>query len=275
MPINARPEFFRAQQKFLKAKTREEKIAALEEMLALAPSHKGAEHLRAEIRGRMAKLRLQKAAKSARKTISIPKEGDAQVCIIGLTQSGKSTFLAQLTNAKPAISSRPYTTVKPEVGVAEWKGVKLQLIEIPATFQPMFMSIAANADGIIFAIDSRSDIQKQKEILYDIIEQHRIRKPVIEILTKHAIDSEQVKEKIWSALGLIRVYTKEPGKEAETKALVLKAGATVRDAAAAIHKDFLKYFKFAKVWRTSRYPGERVGLDYKLRDGDVLEIHAG
>lgn len=274
MPINARPEFFKAQSKFLQAKTREEKIAALEEMLSLAPSHKGAEHLRAEIRGKLAKLREQKMSKSARKSVSIPKEGDAQIAIIGLTQTGKSTLLSTLTNAKPKITSIPYTTTKPEVGVAEWEGVKFQLIEIPSTFAPSLMSIVANADGALVVLDPRKDLAEQREEMKEKMQKFRVRKPYIEIIGRTDIDNEYLLSSMWRMLGLIRIYTKLPGKKPEKKALVLRTGSTVHDAASAIHKDFLKFFKFAKVWGSAKYQGERVGLDYKLSDCDILEIHA-
>lgn len=275
MPANVTAEFVKAQSRYLNARTREEKIAALEEMLSLAPSHKGAEHLRAEIRGKLAKLRAQKTAKGARASIAIAKEGDAQIAILGPTQAGKSTILAQLTNAKPKISAVPFTTTKPEVGVAEWRGVKFQLIEIPSTFVPALMSIAANADGIVLVLDPRRDLAAQRSEMQELFGKFRIRKPYIEIVGRTDIDAEYLKTSMWRMLGLIRVYTKEPGKKPETKALVLRAGATVMNAANAIHKDFVKFFKFAKVWGSAKYPGERVGLDYKLADGDILEIHAG
>ncbi|MBU5558019.1 MAG: TGS domain-containing protein [Candidatus Aenigmatarchaeota archaeon] len=275
MPANVTAEFAKAQSKYLSARTREEKIAALEEMLATIPKHKGTEHMQAEIRGKLAKLRGQKSSKVARTTITISKEGDAQIVILGPTQTGKSTLLAQLTNAKPKISDVPYTTTKPEVGVSEWKGVKFQLIEIPSTFTPSMMSITANADGIVVVLDPRRNLDEQRDEIRKLFSKFRIQKPHIEIIGRTEIDAEYLKSSIWKMLGLIRIYTKEPGKKPETKALVLKAGATVKDAASAIHKDFLKFFKFAKVWGSAKYAGERVGLDYKLKDGDILEIHAG
>jgi hypothetical protein len=56
---------------------------------------------------------------------------------------------------------------------------------------------------------------------------------------------------------------------------VLKEGATVKTAARVLHQDFVKFFRYARVWGSARFPGEKVGLDYKLKDKDVLEIHAG
>ncbi|MBU5575436.1 MAG: TGS domain-containing protein [Candidatus Aenigmatarchaeota archaeon] len=274
MPINARPEFFKAQAKFLAAKTREEKIAALEEMLATAPNHKGAETLRAQLRAKLAKLKQEQEKKSTSKSFSIPKEGDAQICLIGITQSGKSTILTNLTNAKPKISNVEYTTQIPEVGCMDYDGVKIQIIEIPSTFKKIWLSIAKNADAIIFVLDGTKDTAKQKFELENIL--GNLNKPSLTIITKiKNIDYLELKRKIWEMLNLIRVYTKEPtSQKPEERPLVLKSNSTVRDAVLRVHKDLVKFFKFARIWGSSvKYPGERVGLDHVLKDKDILEIH--
>jgi len=269
MPTNVTVEYTKAQGKYLNAKTKEEKIAALEDMLSAVPDHKGTENLRKELKQRLAKLRQQKESKASRKSIMIPKEGDAQVCILGLTQSGKSTLLSKLTNARPKISEHPFTTTKPQIGTFEFEGVKIQMIEIPSSFRSVFMSIVQSSDGIILIYRNNDDLNQLKDILANF----RIRRPFVEI--KKDDDVERIKNSVWNMLGLIRIYCKEPGKKPEKKALVLKKNSTVEDAAKKIHKDFIKYFKFARVWGSSKYPGEKVGSDYTLRDKDILEIHTG
>jgi len=268
MPTNVTVDYVKAQQRYLNAKTKEEKIAALEEMIKEAPSHKGGENLRKELKQRLAKLREQKKAKSSRRSL-ITKEGDAQVCVVGLTQSGKSTLLSKLTNAKPEISNHPFTTTKPEIGTCEFEGVKIQMIEIPSNFKPMFMSIVQSSDGMALIYRNENELKELKSILSGF----RIYKPSIEIKQNESID--KIKNDIWSMLGLIRIYCKEPGKKPDRKALVLRKGSTVEDAAKNIHKDFLKYFRFARVWGSSKYRGERVGSEYELKDKDILEIHIG
>lgn len=268
MSTNVTVEYLKAEERYAQAKTREEKIAALEEMISACPKHKATENLLNQLKQRLAKMRKQSEAKAARRSIAIAKEGDAQICIIGLTQSGKSTLLRLLTNAKPEVSSVPYTTKKPVVGVADYLGVKLQLIEIPSSFRREFMSIAQNCDAVAVVV---RDWQETNEVR-NILEEFRIRKPVCEINTTLEKNAEAIKEKIWKVLGMIRVYTKEPGKPAEKKPLVLKKGSTVEEAVSQIHKDFLKYFKFARIWGSTKYPGEKVGLEHRLKDGDILEI---
>jgi len=269
MPTNVTVEYAKAQEKYLNAKTREEKIEALEEMIREAPSHKGGENLRKQLKQRLAKLKKQKPAKVSRRTLTIPKKGDAQVCILGLTQSGKSTLLSKLTNAKPKISSYSYTTKKPEIGTCDYNGVKIQLIEIPSTFQPVFMSIVHSSDAIVLIYKNKEELEKLKEIL----SKFRIKKTFIKINRDE--DLNKIKERLWNSLGLIKVFCKEPGQKPVKKPLVLKKNSTVQDAAKQLHKDFFKYFKFARVWGSSKYPGEKVGLDYKLKDNDILEVHIG
>jgi ribosome-interacting GTPase 1 len=270
MPTNVTVEYVKAQQKYLNAKTREEKIAALEEMISTVPSHKGCEVLKSQLKQRLAKLKKQTQSKASRKIVTIAKEGDAQACILGLTQSGKSTLLSKLTNAKPEISDHPFTTTKPEIGTCDYEGVKIQLIEIPSSFQPALMSIAQNADSVILLYKDENELDELKNIL----EKFRLKKHIIEVSRDDK--AEDIKDNIWNSLDLIRIYCKEPGKKPESKPMVMKRYTTVRDAAKRLHKDFLKYFRFARVWgKSAKYKGEKVGLDHKLEDKDILEIHIG
>lgn len=267
MPTNVTIGYVKANERYQKAKTREEKIEALEDMIREAPSHKGGENLRKQLKQRLAKLKKQKISKGARKSISIPKEGDAQICIIGMTNSGKSTLLSKMTNAKPKISDLPFTTVKPQIGTWDYGGVKIQLIELPSTFRPSIMSIARACDGIIMIYRN----VEEKEELEEILKRFRIRNPTTKIKINEKI--EKIEKNAWKMLGLIRVYCKEPGKKPEKKPLVIKKGSCVKDASKKLHKDFLEYFNFARIWGSSKYPGERVGLEYVLEDKDILEFH--
>ena len=262
--------------KYLEAKTREEKIIALEEMIKTAPKHKGAANLLMQLKQRLSKFKGQSQGKSARMSFSLSKEGDVQIALVGFTQSGKSTFLSKLTNARPEISNRKFTTTKPEIGMAEWKGVKFQMVEIPATMHAMYMNVAQNADGIIYVFDSTKDLKEQSRKMKEVKERFKIENiPSINTLGKQEPNAEKIFQKLWEKLGLIKVYTKEPGKDAEKRALVLDEGATVQEACAKIHKDFIKFFQHARVWGSTKFAGEKVGLLYELKDNDILEVHAG
>ena len=263
MPINAGPEYFKAEQKYEEAKTRQEKILALEEMIRTLPKHKGTEHMLAGLRSKLSKLK--KEAQSAKKggggrRIGISKQGDAQVCIIGNVNSGKSTMLKGLTGAKPLISNIPYTTVKPEVGTMDYNGIKIQIVEIPSTFDPEYLSIARTSDLIAILAEDENEKRKMKKFM----EENYIR--VKKIFLSQNENPEKMKEKIWKKLGMIIAYAKK------TKTpMALKHGSTVRDFTERIHKDFIENFHFARIFRRERII--QAGLKYRLQDGDIVEIH--
>ncbi|MEM4481704.1 MAG: TGS domain-containing protein, partial [Desulfurococcaceae archaeon] len=79
---------------------------------------------------------------------------------------------------------------------------------------------------------------------------------------------------LYDVMEVVRVYTKSPNAPPSSKPIVLRKNATVKDIARIVHSDFIENFLYAKVWGLSaKYPGERVGLDHILHDGDVVEIH--
>lgn len=85
---------------------------------------------------------------------------------------------------------------------------------------------------------------------------------------------EIIGERLFKALRLIRIYTREPGRRGQSgPPFIFKGEATVAELAERIHSSFLENFKYARVWGPScKYPGERVGLDHKLCDCDTVEI---
>jgi uncharacterized protein len=279
MPVNATQEYFLAEKKYLEARTIEDRIKYLQEMIRTLPKHKSSENQLSELRRRLAKLK--KEAATLRKVSTKPKfiirkEGAAQVCIIGLTQSGKSTLLNSLTNANVEVGSHPYTTQIPQVGMMFVEDVPIQLIEIPSTFDPEALSLLHTCDEIIILIDKSKDVAYQKLKLLKILKENKvINKKYIFVMNDYTEKGlEKLKKNIWRNLGLIKVYTKEPGKPKALPPIVLKPGSTVEDVARRVHKDFLKNFKFARIFNDTKFSGQKVGLDYKLKNNDIVEIHA-
>ncbi len=98
--------------------------------------------------------------------------------------------------------------------------------------------------------------------------------PCISVSAIYGNGTEELKNKIFQELEIIRVYTKEPGKPPVLKdPLILKRGGTVLDAARQIHKDFEKNLKYAKVWGSTKFEGQRVERNYQLKDKDIVEFH--
>jgi ribosome-interacting GTPase 1 len=291
MPINAGPEYFVAEKKYSKAKTKEEKIAAMQEMIRTLPKHKGTETQLALLKKRLANLKSQKFVRAtAKQKFTIKKLGAAQTCILGLTNSGKSSLLKALTNVEVEIADYPYTTKEPKVAMMPFGDILIQLIEIPSTFDPEFMSLLYTCDEILVLLDATQDLEKQKDELNQILnERNLLNKKILfvinksdlkfseskylQISAKNKIGLDELKEDIWTNLELIRVYTKSPGKPKMIPPVTLPKGSQVKDVAKIIHKDFLKDFKFARIFNNTKFSGSPVGLDHKLNDLDVVEIH--
>lgn len=278
MPINAGYEYENAEKEYLDAKSIPDKLKCLQRMLSVAPSHKGAEKLRNDIKQRISKYkglleREKKLAKKGGKGFSIKKEGAARVVLIGVTNSGKSILLGKITNAKPKIADYEYTTKKPEIGTMDYKGVIIQVIEIPAIIKnyldkekgPTYMGIIRDSDLIVLVSRDKEDVKLVKSELKDA----GIRFNGLLVSSK-----EDIKEMIWEKLGLIYVYTKSPGRDKDYPPVALKDGSNVRDLASTVHKDFIKRFDYANIWGESiKHQGMRCGLKHILSEGDIVELH--
>lgn len=85
---------------------------------------------------------------------------------------------------------------------------------------------------------------------------------------------EPLRDAIYEAMNVVRVYTKMPNKkEADLDApFLLPDGQTVMDLAKMIHKDVARNFKSARVWGTHVHDGTPVKGDYVLHDKDIVEI---
>ena len=80
-------------------------------------------------------------------------------------------------------------------------------------------------------------------------------------------------QEIYTALDILRVYPKAPGKPIEhDQPIVLPTGATVLDAARSLHKDFAE-FRFARIWGPEWHDGQSVSRNDVVYDGDVVEFH--
>jgi ribosome-interacting GTPase 1 len=78
----------------------------------------------------------------------------------------------------------------------------------------------------------------------------------------------------YDLLGVMRIYTKIPGKPADRrKPFTVPIGSTVVDLAREIHRDFEHSLKYAKVWGTGVFEGQTVKRDHELHDADVVELH--
>ncbi len=180
MPANLTPQYLEAEKNYRAAKTTQEKIAWLEEMLAVMPKHKGTDHLRAELRTKIANLSksMDKKAATQHATTKIEKAGAAQVAVIGPPNTGKSQIVAAITNAKPTVAAYPYTTQSATPGMMHFENVQIQLIDTPPLGeQPpewWLLNIIRRADALLIVVDLSQDALAQADALITVLKEKNI-----------------------------------------------------------------------------------------------------
>ncbi len=87
---------------------------------------------------------------------------------------------------------------------------------------------------------------------------------------------EELLQEVYLRLSLVRVYLRPPGGDVNRqRPLVLKKGASVSEVCRLVHRDLLRNFRHAEVWgKSAKFPGQRVGLNHTLEDGDTVSIMA-
>ncbi|MFH1308167.1 MAG: GTPase [archaeon] len=297
---NQSPHFIKAQGEYLNAETKEQKIKALKKMISLAPSHKGAENLRADLKRRLAKLKYayEKESKKAKSSKIGIKKAEMQAVLIGLANSGKSSILNILTNAHPEIAHYKYTTKQPILGTLNYEGVKIQLIDMPAIENEMFdQGLANTADLLLIVIEKIPDIEKIESFLektkgkkiyifakIDLLDNNEIRKAEATLKSKKkefvlfsAKTQENLlnlKEKIFLSFGKIRIYTKEPGKSYDSEPVIIPINSSVKQVADKIFHGLSSQIKETRVTGpSSKFPNQKVGLSHILKDKDIVEFH--
>ena len=100
-------------------------------------------------------------------------------------------------------------------------------------------------------------------------------KPDLCISAKNNEHLDELKDVVFRKLDLIRVCLKEPGKEADVKEpMIMFRGCTIQDVCSKLHKEFVKKFKYSRVWgQSAKFPGQRLMLGHVLGDQDILELH--
>jgi len=313
MPANLPPQYFEVEKKFRLAKNAADKITALEEMLAIMPKHKGTDHLRADLRRKIARLTQvsEKKAATQRASMLIDKEGAAQVVVIGLPNAGKSQLVATVTNASPTVAEYPFTTHVATPGMMEFKNIQIQLIDTPPLTEQSvgwwLPHMIRRADALLLVVDlsnaplaqveailtelegrkieigdrvkalivgNKLDLPNASESYLSLDNKYQGQLPVIAVSAREGIGLEELKRKIYQLLDIIRVYTKVPGRKPDfTDPIILDRGSTLEDAAASVHKDFAAKLKYARIWGSGKHDGIMAKRDHILHDGDIIELH--
>jgi small GTP-binding protein len=191
MPTNLPPE---AKEKWEEVEATNDpklKLQKYQEFLAEVPQHKGTMKLRGTIKRKMALLRQELDEKRVKRTglrsggpkFFVEKEGSAQISVIGMTNVGKSSLLASVTNAKVEVSPVPFTSKDPVPSIMNYKDIQLQLVETPAMTEgsadgklwgAQTIACARNADGLLLMVDLSEDPVAQLRVIQGELEKAKI-----------------------------------------------------------------------------------------------------
>jgi uncharacterized protein len=124
-------------------------------------------------------------------------------------------------------------------------------------------------------VANKADSDGAADRLAILREWYGARFPIVEASTTGGVTLDSVRSAGYDMLGVIRVYTKVPGKPADrSHPFTVPIGSTVLELAREVHRDLEQSLKFAKVWGSGVFEGQTVRRDHELQDSDVVELHA-
>ena len=123
-------------------------------------------------------------------------------------------------------------------------------------------------------IANKSDLDPDPDEVKVLEELLGLRFPALTMSARTGDGLEQLGPFLFRALEIVRVYTKTPGKPADTdKPFTVRRGDTVLDVAELVHKDIASGLRFARMWGSEVFDGQQVGPDHLVSDGDLVELH--
>ncbi len=181
MPTNLPPDYFNIERRYRDASDITEKIALLEEMYSLVPKHKGTDHLRADLRRTLSKLKVEGQERKKHGHVPdyhIEKEGAGQVVVIGPPNTGKSALVAALTNAEPEISQAAFATRRPLPGMMPVRDIQVQLVDTPSLDRELsegaLFGLVRQCDLVLLVVDLQDDPLEQAAGSLELLASHRL-----------------------------------------------------------------------------------------------------
>jgi ribosome-interacting GTPase 1 len=121
---------------------------------------------------------------------------------------------------------------------------------------------------------NKSDLDPDPEEVRVLEELLGVRFPAVAISAETGAGLGEIGPLLFDGLGIVRVYTKIPGRPADTKRpYTVRRGDTVLDVARLVHKEIAESLKFARAWGSSQFDGQQVGADHLVADKDIVELH--
>jgi small GTP-binding protein len=231
-----------------------------------------------------------------RDSIAVRREGVAQIALVGPPNAGKSSLLQALSAIQIRTGDYAFTTTRPVATTTRLGGVLVQLVEIPGLFEGAaddrgggraLLGVVRNADAILWCHACDRPLSELEAIRAELAmagidlpgflaatkcdEAPPPRHAELRVLPVSVLDDaslDRLREGLWALTGLVRVHLRDGGDP-----VALRPPATVVDVADTIHHTLAERCTGARVWGPSaRFPGQQVGRDYELGDGDTVQV---
>lgn len=291
----------RTQQQLIKrrlvGKDGAERIRELRAILAELPGYRNGPYadLRKWVEGELDATRTHKKVVH-RDSIAVRREGAAQIAFVGAPNAGKSSLLQALSAIQIRTGDYAFTTTRPVAATTRLGGVLVQLVEIPGLIEGAaddrgggraLLGVVRNADAILWCHACDRPLAELEAIRDEVAsagielpallaatkcdeapppEHPELRVLPVSVLDETSLD--RLRQELWAMTGLVRVQLRDGGDP-----VALHPPATVLDVADTIHHELRERCTGARVWGPSaRFPGQQVGREYALSDGDTVEI---
>jgi ribosome-interacting GTPase 1 len=152
---------------------------------------------------------------------------------------------------------------------ADWPGLDQEETQESAEVESLF-----HLDLPTILIANKSDLDPDPEEAETLEELLGLSFPALTMSAETGDGLDQLGPLLFEALEIVRVYTKAPGKPADSdKPFTVRRGGTVLDVARLVHRDIARGMKFARMWGDHVFDGQQVGPDHLVCDGDTIELH--
>jgi len=244
-----------------------------------------------------------------RDTITVRRQGAAQIAVVGAPNAGKSTLLQALSHVQIKTGDYAFTTTRPVPAVIRAGGVHVQLVEIPGLVDGAtedrgggraLLGVVRNADAIVLCHASESPAHVLRR-LADDLQIVGIELPTLVAITKadegdagetrqavaaalardvpvvavSVLDDgslERFRDAVWELTGLSRVFLRKDGV-VDREPIALVPPVTVADVAAKIHGELAARCQGARLWGAgASFQGQQVGRAHIVCDGEIVEI---